>query len=117
VFRQLGGVLVDPTRIDFFKCTRHLLMESDAAWGDDLVIQRLTKECVAEAVRNRRADGGMFLRRGLALPLEVGAAAVRCRVAMREGGLHRPCLCHRHRCAFSGSFPPTQTSRSGGKTL
>jgi hypothetical protein len=69
VFCKFGGMLVEPTRIDVFKCTRDLLMESDPAKGDNLVVQRLPKKCVAKAIRSRRADSGVFLddggRRGL----------------------------------------------------
>jgi hypothetical protein len=48
---------------------RDLLMQSGAARRDDLVIQRLPKERVAEAIRDRGADDGSLVddRRGRSL--------------------------------------------------
>ena len=64
MLRQLGGVLFQSPCMDLFQRASDLLMESDAARRDHLVIQRLPKERVAEAIHDRRADDGALFDDG-----------------------------------------------------
>src|SRR5215471_4711424 len=58
VLCQFAVVLIQATRIDIFKRARYSLVQSDPAWRNDLVVERLSKEGMAEAIHDGRANSG-----------------------------------------------------------
>jgi hypothetical protein len=44
MLRQLGGMLIEAPAMDGFQLAGDLLMQSNPAWRDDLVVEGLTKK-------------------------------------------------------------------------